>query len=1322
MINLVYVACGLAIIVSVENSIAERLIDLEELSDVVIDGDLSDWPGERDRIPLARVNGPMLVEENDFHGTYSVGYNSGKRTLYISVEVKDDDVVASSDTTEIFHGKSDKVGVIVGLPDLPGLSIYSNFGPKLLYRRGENMYLEEMDEERIIDKMWYGGHVAMAKLSGSYKYECSVEIDDVFPTTENIDVNSIFFGVGVLEYDENTDNNPTWFASSQMLDLNKPGQQHLPYYAWLQVGVPKAKSGDLKVEVLSDGASTNAVMPRVLIGNDKFTIKKSIDSRGPLSLSLPIDTYNVVFGQDSTQVTIKSGESVTVQFRATLETSNLGISITAGSGDREGRWRTWEVADGLPPASISSMKVDKNNILWMGTGRYRTDNESGVGLLRFDGASLVRYTKKDGLNGETVVALTESSDGNIWFSTWGEGVCHYDGKSFKCFDELDGLASNNVMDIAVDKLGNVWFATGETLCMYDGDAFKTFTADQGLDSKWIYDIEIDVDGNLWAASYEGIYRYNQGQFEAYLSGSEYEGEIIKVTRDHRGHVFLLTTEGIFRIEEGNFKLVYEHVNNELIQKMNPILSLSVDSLERVWISTFAYGLYCIDAKGIENFTTRDGLATDIVLELQSGENGEVWGSFMGGGIFRQDDNVYSWSTTKGLLHNQVFSAVEDPYGNLWLGARHGSGRFDVDKQDFSLIYDQFGMFHTDVRKRLCFLSRETIQSYDGKDWSVRGTIKLDGGRNSFLTAFAGDIQETYWVGDSSKGLFKCSGADCSNVEGLLSKSIGALALDHENNLWIGTRDDAGGQAGVSKYDGVEFDHFTVDDGLGAGDIRALHVDQKGKVWAGSWVGGLSYYDGEEWTTYTTADGLSHNRILSLSEDDDGLLWIGTWGGGVNLFDGRVFQRILKEDGLAHNCVQDVSCAVNGNTWIASEGGVTRYRRGKVKPVVRITEILSDHQHSDLSKVNLLTTNDFLRLSFIGSGPTVNSDRMLYLYRLAGYDDEWSQTRDQHIIYTDLPLGEYIFEVMAVDRDLNYSSTPAKVRVTVEAPKESILFWSSIALAAFGLCFATVYGMRKSRAQRRAEEAEAQAQEELLDRMQGELEAARQLQISLLPKQYPNHEQSEVAWYMKTATEVGGDYYDYLLAEDGTLTLTLGDATGHGMASGTLVSVAKSLFRTLSPQEDIAEILNAMSRSIGEMNMKRIYMAMNMIRLKDGKMRISSAGIPPVLLFRASSGDVEEIIVSGLPLGCAAQIAYKQQEYELSPGDTILMMSDGLPERNNQNGDEFGYERLEALFKEAGDQPPRKIVDYLIAGGERWAAGWPQDDDVTLIVVKVKSRR
>ncbi len=88
----------------------------------------------------------------------------------------------------------------------------------------------------------------------------------------------------------------------------------------------------------------------------------------------------------------------------------------------------------------------------------------------------------------------------------------------------------------------------------------------------------------------------------------------------------------------------------------------------------------------------------------------------------------------------------------------------------------------------------------------------------------------------------------------------------------------------------------------------------------------------------------------------------------------------------------------------------------------------------------------------------------------------------------------------------------------------------------------------------------------------ELEEARQLQLSMLPKSVPDHPLFEIATYMKTATEVGGDYYDFHLANDGTLTLAIGDATGHGAQAGIVVTATKSLFELLAEEADIARIL------------------------------------------------------------------------------------------------------------------------------------------------------
>ena len=85
---------------------------------------------------------------------------------------------------------------------------------------------------------------------------------------------------------------------------------------------------------------------------------------------------------------------------------------------------------------------------------------------------------------------------------------------------------------------------------------------------------------------------------------------------------------------------------------------------------------------------------------------------------------------------------------------------------------------------------------------------------------------------------------------------------------------------------------------------------------------------------------------------------------------------------------------------------------------------------------------------------------------------------------------------------------------------------------------------------------------LRQRMENELEEAHQLQISILPDNIPVHPSAEIAWSMKTATEVGGDYYDYRISDSEKLTLILGDATGHGLQAGTLVTATKSLFQTM----------------------------------------------------------------------------------------------------------------------------------------------------------------
>ena len=253
--------------------------------------------------------------------------------------------------------------------------------------------------------------------------------------------------------------------------------------------------------------------------------------------------------------------------------------------------------------------------------------------------------------------------------------------------------------------------------------------------------------------------------------------------------------------------------------------------------------------------------------------------------------------------------------------------------------------------------------------------------------------------------------------------------------------------------------------------------------------------------------------------------------------------------------------------------------------------------------------------------------------------------------------------------------------------------------------------------------EEQAQRRLLEadnaRKTKELEDARQLQLSMLPQTVPNFPPLEIEWYMETATEVGGDYYDYSLSPDDTLTVTLGDATGHGLQSGTVVTASKSLFQSLGDHPDIIETFNIISRSLRGMKLERMGMAMTMLKFKDKQVRVSAAGMPPMLVYRSSTGTIEEVLLEGSPLGLTTRFEYQHTQLELESGDVILLMSDGLPERLNRDTEEFGYPRTADLFQQLANKPPAVICEQLARGGDAWADGSPQEDDVSFVVLKVR---
>jgi serine phosphatase RsbU (regulator of sigma subunit) len=233
----------------------------------------------------------------------------------------------------------------------------------------------------------------------------------------------------------------------------------------------------------------------------------------------------------------------------------------------------------------------------------------------------------------------------------------------------------------------------------------------------------------------------------------------------------------------------------------------------------------------------------------------------------------------------------------------------------------------------------------------------------------------------------------------------------------------------------------------------------------------------------------------------------------------------------------------------------------------------------------------------------------------------------------------------------------------------------------------------------------------------ELEDARAFQLSLLPQQVPHHPSFEIAAMSIPATEVGGDYYDFAHNDDGVLTAVIGDATGHGAKAGTMVAVTKGLFHELAHLPDINDILVRCNKAIKGMNLGQVYMGMTIIRLQGNEMKAAIAGMPPVLVYRARTCEVEHVTLKGMPLGAFSDFPFQWKIMKLDANDVVVLLSDGYTERFNNQRETLDLPRAMRMLKENGLKAPNEIIEAFTRDAEEWANGANQADDVTLVVIK-----
>lgn len=241
------------------------------------------------------------------------------------------------------------------------------------------------------------------------------------------------------------------------------------------------------------------------------------------------------------------------------------------------------------------------------------------------------------------------------------------------------------------------------------------------------------------------------------------------------------------------------------------------------------------------------------------------------------------------------------------------------------------------------------------------------------------------------------------------------------------------------------------------------------------------------------------------------------------------------------------------------------------------------------------------------------------------------------------------------------------------------------------------------------------------RKSDELAQARTLQLSMLPRTLPDVHGLEIAPMTQTAAEVGGDYYDVRADGNGGLLFAFGDATGHGLAAGIVVTAAKALFNSLPADGSPRDLLETCDRTLRAMQLPSLRMCLALARITPTEAVAASAAMPPILVHRVATGSVEELGAGALPLGSRIVSRYENRRTALHAGDTLLFASDGFAELLDPVGRALGYDAVSAAFRDAAAaQSAREVIDRLDAIATKFRGVRPLADDITLLVVRVRA--
>ncbi|HUP48761.1 MAG TPA: SpoIIE family protein phosphatase, partial [Thermoanaerobaculia bacterium] len=234
-----------------------------------------------------------------------------------------------------------------------------------------------------------------------------------------------------------------------------------------------------------------------------------------------------------------------------------------------------------------------------------------------------------------------------------------------------------------------------------------------------------------------------------------------------------------------------------------------------------------------------------------------------------------------------------------------------------------------------------------------------------------------------------------------------------------------------------------------------------------------------------------------------------------------------------------------------------------------------------------------------------------------------------------------------------------------------------------------------------------------ERLQSEIEIAATIQRNLLPKEGPHFRGVSFSAHFEPTASIGGDYYDVFNLDKSRLAVAIGDVSGHGLSTGLVMAMVKAAMTTLVEEgADERSLFQRLNELVYRSTERRAFMTLGftIFDLGNARIRHTNAGhLYPYLLREGVSAPIA-IESPSLPLGVRPEITTRTSELDLHEGDTIVYLSDGIVEAQNELGDPFGFDQLERLLVEQADRSPSAIRDTILEAVAVHSGSRPADDD------------